>query len=137
MDGASKFVKGDATAAMIITAMNLIGGIVVGVLQHHMAFGAATQQFSLSTVGDGLAAQIPALLISVATGSSSARAASDKDLGTDIANQILGQRKAPMVVPGVPHVRDARTARAAVSAIGAIFGAIGWSVRNGLRAPST
>ena len=81
MDGASKFVKGDAMAAVIITGINLIGGIVVGVVQHHIAFGTATHTYSLLTVGDGLAAQIPALLISVATGILVTRSASEKDLG--------------------------------------------------------
>ncbi len=85
MDGASKFVKGDAMAAVIITAINLIGGIIVGMLQHHLGFTEATQHYSLLTVGDGLAAQIPALLISVATGIIVTRAASDRDLGSDIA----------------------------------------------------
>src|ERR1700722_2751736 len=65
MDGASKFVKGDAMAALIITAITLICGIVVGMLQRHLGFSEATHQYSLLTVGDGLAAQIPALLISV------------------------------------------------------------------------
>jgi len=134
MDGASKFVKGDAMAAVIITAINLIGGIVVGVAQHGLSFTDATHQFSLLTVGDGLAAQIPALLISVATGIIVTRATSDKDLGSDIASQILRQRKAPLVaatviglfalVPGLPKLP--------FLAIAAIFGAIGWSVRHGL-----
>jgi flagellar biosynthesis protein FlhA len=134
MDGASKFVKGDAMAAVIITAINLIGGIVVGMLQHHLSFGESTHQFSLLTVGDGLAAQIPALLISVATGIIVTRAASDRDLGSDIAHQILRQRKAPLVaasviclfalVPGLPKLP--------FLLIGGIFGAIGWSVRNGM-----
>ncbi len=134
MDGASKFVKGDAMAALIITAINLIGGIVVGVAQHGLSFAEATQHFSLLTVGDGLAAQIPALLISVATGIIVTRATSDKDLGSDIASQILRQRKAPLVaataiglfalVPGLPKLP--------FLAIAAIFGAIGWSVRHGL-----
>jgi flagellar biosynthesis protein FlhA len=134
MDGASKFVKGDAMAAVIITAINLIGGIIVGVLQHHLAFGEATHQFSLLTIGDGLAAQIPALLISVATGIIVTRAASDRDLGSDITNQILRQRKAPLVaagaiclfalVPGLPKLP--------FLLIGGIFGAIGWSVRKGM-----
>jgi flagellar biosynthesis protein FlhA len=134
MDGASKFVKGDAMAAVIITAINLIGGIVVGVAQHGLSFTEATHQFSLLTVGDGLAAQIPALLISVATGIIVTRATSDKDLGSDIASQILRQRKAPLVaataiglfalVPGLPKLP--------FLAIAAIFGAIGWSVRHGL-----
>jgi flagellar biosynthesis protein FlhA len=134
MDGASKFVKGDAMAAVIITLINLIGGIVVGMLEHGLSFGDATHQFSLLTVGDGLAAQIPALLISVATGIIVTRAASDRDLGSDIAGQILSQRKAPMVaaatiggfalVPGLPKLP--------FLFIGAIFGAIAWGVRNGV-----
>jgi flagellar biosynthesis protein FlhA len=134
MDGASKFVKGDAMAAVIITAINLIGGIVVGMLQHHLSFSEATHQFSLLTVGDGLAAQIPALLISVATGIIVTRSNSGQDLGSDIAGQILRQRKAPLVaasaiglfalVPGLPKLPFLM--------IAAIFGAIGWAVRNGL-----
>jgi flagellar biosynthesis protein FlhA len=135
MDGASKFVKGDATAAVLITGINLLGGIVVGVVQHHIAFGTATQTYSLLTVGDGLAAQIPALLISVATGILVTRSGgSEKDLGTDLANQILGQRKAPLVagivvcafaaVPGLPKLP--------FLFIGGIMAAIGWSVRNGM-----
>ena len=134
MDGASKFVKGDAMAAVIITAINLIGGIVVGMLQHGLGFGEATQHYSLLTVGDGLAAQIPALLISVATGIIVTRAASDRDLGSDIAGQILKQRKAPLVaagaigmfalIPGLPKLP--------FILIAAIFGAIGWAVRNGM-----
>jgi flagellar biosynthesis protein FlhA len=134
MDGASKFVKGDAMAAVIITAINLIGGIIVGVAQHHLSFTEATHQFSLLTVGDGLAAQIPALLISVATGIIVTRSTSEKDLGSDIAEQILRQRKAPLVaataiglfalVPGLPKLP--------FLAVAALFGAIGWSVRKGL-----
>src|SRR5579875_519784 len=100
MDGAAKFVRGDAVAAVIITAINLFGGIVVGVLQRHVSFSEATHTYSLLTVGDGLAAQIPALLISVATGIIVTRAASSEDLGSDIAKQILAQRKAPLVAAG-------------------------------------
>ena len=113
MDGASKFVKGDAMAAVVITAINLIGGIVVGMLQHHIAFGAATKHYSLLTVGDGLAAQIPALLISVATGIIVTRSGSERDLGSEIATQILG-REGPAggrgtilafaLVPGLPKI---------------------------------
>src|SRR5919107_1559925 len=114
MDGASKFVKGDAMAAVLITMINLLGGIIVGVLQQGMPFGEAAQHFSLLTVGDGLAAQIPALLISVATGIIVTRAASDDDLGNDVAGQLTKQQKAPMVagvvvclfalVPGLPKL---------------------------------
>jgi len=134
MDGASKFVKGDAMAAVIITAINLVGGIVVGMLQRGLGFSEATHQYSLLTVGDGLAAQIPALLISVATGIIVTRAASDRDLGSDIAKQILGQRKAPLVaagaiglfalIPGLPKLP--------FLLIAAIFGGIAWAVRKGL-----
>jgi flagellar biosynthesis protein FlhA len=134
MDGASKFVKGDAMAAVLITAINLIGGIVVGMLQHGLSFSAATHNYSLLTVGDGLAAQIPALLISVATGILVTRSASEKDLGSEIAHQVLRQRKAPLVagamissfalVPGLPKLP--------FLVIGGMFAAVGWSVRNGL-----
>jgi flagellar biosynthesis protein FlhA len=134
MDGASKFVKGDAMAAVIIVMINLIGGIVVGMLQHGLSFSEATHTYSLLTVGDGLAAQIPALLISVATGIIVTRAASNRDLGSDIANQVLGQRKAPLVaasaiglfalIPGLPKLP--------FLFIAAIFGAIAWAVRNGM-----
>jgi flagellar biosynthesis protein FlhA len=102
-------------AAVIITLVNLIGGIVVGVVQQGMPFGEAAQHFSLLTVGDGLCAQIPALLISVATGIIVTRStADDKDLGTQLAGQVLRQRKAPIVagvviccfalVPGLPKI---------------------------------
>jgi flagellar biosynthesis protein FlhA len=134
MDGASKFVKGDAMAAVIITAINLVGGIVVGMLQRHLGFSEATHQYSLLTVGDGLSAQIPALLISVATGIIVTRAASDRDLGSDIANQVLSQRTAPLVaagaiglfalIPGLPKLP--------FLLIAGIFAAIGWVVRNGM-----
>ncbi len=134
MDGASKFVKGDAMAAVLITAINLIGGIVVGMLQHGLSFSDATHRYSLLTVGDGLAAQIPALLISVATGIIVTRSASEKDLGSDIAGQVLRQRKAPLVagavislfalVPGLPKLP--------FLFIGGMFAAVGWAVRNGM-----
>src|SRR5947209_9944618 len=78
MDGASKFVKGDAMAGILMVAINLIGGLVVGIAQQHMAFSDAIQHFSLLTIGDGRSAQIPALLISVATGILVTRAASER-----------------------------------------------------------
>jgi flagellar biosynthesis protein FlhA len=114
MDGASKFVKGDAMAGLLIVAINLLGGIVIGLLQQHMPLSEAGKHFSLLTVGDGLSAQIPALMISVATGIIVTRTASEKDLGNDIAGQITGQKKAPLVagavmivlalVPGLPKI---------------------------------
>jgi flagellar biosynthesis protein FlhA len=114
MDGASKFVKGDAMAAILITAINLIGGVVIGVFMQHRPFGEAIQHFSLLSVGDGLAAQIPALLISVATGIIVTRAASSEDLGSQVVSQIGAQQRAPMVagvvicffalIPGLPKI---------------------------------
>ena len=131
MDGASKFVKGDAMAGILITGINLIGGIVIGVMQQGMPFGEAAQHFSLLTVGDGLCAQIPALLISVATGILVTRSASEKDLGSDVAGQILEQRKAPLVagavimcfalVPALPKIP--------FLVIGGLFFAVGWTLR--------
>ncbi len=115
MDGASKFVKGDAMAGILITGINLLGGIVIGVVQQGMPFAEAGHHFSLLSIGDGLCAQIPALLISVATGILVTRSAgSEKDLGNTLSTQLLDQRKAPMVagvmilvfglVPGLPKI---------------------------------
>jgi flagellar biosynthesis protein FlhA len=114
MDGASKFVKGDAMAAILITAINLIGGVVIGVFMQDRPFGEAIQHFSLLSVGDGLAAQIPALLISVATGIIVTRAASSEDLGSQVVSQIGAQQRAPLVagvvicffalIPGLPKI---------------------------------
>ncbi len=114
MDGASKFVKGDAMAAILITAINLIGGVVIGVFMQDRPFGEAIKHFSLLSVGDGLAAQIPALLISVATGIIVTRAASSQDLGSQVVSQIGAQQRAPMVagvvicffalIPGLPKL---------------------------------
>jgi flagellar biosynthesis protein FlhA len=131
MDGASKFVRGDAIAAIVIVLINLIGGLAVGIMQMRMPFNEAIQHFSLLTIGDGLAAQIPALLISVATGILVTRAASDRDLGSDVAGQILKQRKAPLVaggailafalVPGLPKIP--------FIVIGGLLFFIGWQLR--------
>jgi flagellar biosynthesis protein FlhA len=94
MDGASKFVKGDAVAAMIITAVNLLGGLGVGVLQRHESLSAAVSQYSLLSIGDGLVSQIPALLMSVSTGLVVTRAATEDEFGTDLIGQITRQHGA-------------------------------------------
>ncbi|MCX6397872.1 MAG: flagellar biosynthesis protein FlhA [Propionibacteriales bacterium] len=99
MDGASKFVKGDAIAAIIITLVNLIGGFAIGVGQNGMPFGEAITTYSLLSIGDGLVSQIPALLLSVATGLIVTRAVSDGDMGSDILGQLTA-RKAPLRVAG-------------------------------------
>ncbi len=94
MDGASKFVKGDAIAGVLITLINLIGGLVIGVAQNGMSFGEAVSRFSTLTIGDGLVSQIPALLISIASGMIVTRASGDRDLGTDVMGQIAAQHQA-------------------------------------------
>ncbi|SET96955.1 flagellar biosynthesis protein FlhA [Geodermatophilus poikilotrophus] len=99
MDGASKFVKGDAIAAIIITLINLIGGMAIGVVQLGMAPGDAVSTYSLLTVGDGLVSQIPALLLSTATGIIVTRSASDADMGSDLLAQ-LGRFKQPVRIAG-------------------------------------
>ncbi|HET6508887.1 MAG TPA: flagellar biosynthesis protein FlhA [Baekduia sp.] len=114
MDGASKFVKGDAMAGVVITLINLLGGIVIGVMMQHRPFGDAIQHFSLLSVGDGLCAQIPALLISVATGIIVTRSGDDKDLGNQVVGQVSKQQRAPLVagvvicffalIPGLPKL---------------------------------
>jgi flagellar biosynthesis protein FlhA len=114
MDGASKFVKGDAIAAIIIVAINLVGGFAVGVLQKHMSFGDAVKTYSLLTVGDGLVAQIPALLISLSSGLIVTRAATESDLGTDLVAQFTRHKRtlqvagsamcAVAIVPGLPKM---------------------------------
>jgi flagellar biosynthesis protein FlhA len=88
MDGASKFVRGDSIAAIIIMLVNIIGGFVIGMLQHNMDVMQALQTYSLLTVGAGLAVQIPALLVSTAAGLIVTRSTSDKSLGTDLFGQL-------------------------------------------------
>lgn len=89
MDGASKFVKGDAIAGIIIVLINLIFGMIIGITQQDLSFGEAAARFSLLTVGDGIVSQVPALLISTATGIVVTRAASQGNLGADITEQLF------------------------------------------------
>src|SRR5439155_12918978 len=100
MDGASKFVKGDAMAAIIIMVINIVGGFVIGVVQLKMQLGDAFGTYTLLTVGEGLTSQIPALLISTATGMIVTRAASEPDsnLGKDVTNQLFGNPRVLGVV---------------------------------------
>src|SRR3569833_1883313 len=99
MDGASKFVKGDAMAAIIITLINLIGGFAIGVIQRGMAPADAVSTYSLLSVGDGLVSQIPALLLSTATGIIVTRSATEGDMGSDLLSQ-LGRFKPPVRIDG-------------------------------------
>ncbi|MCD4839663.1 flagellar biosynthesis protein FlhA [Neobacillus sedimentimangrovi] len=98
MDGASKFVKGDAIAGIVILLINVIGGFIIGMSIHGMGFAEAASTFTLLSVGDGLVSQVPALLISTATGITVTRAASDGSLGSDIMRQIFNYPKLLYIV---------------------------------------
>lgn len=112
MDGATKFVKGDAIMSIVITCINFLGGVVIGLVQGGNSFSEVLNIYSISTVGDGMVCQIPALLISTATGMIVTRAASDSSLGADIAKQFSSQPMVLMIagaalafltfIPGMP-----------------------------------
>jgi flagellar biosynthesis protein FlhA len=132
MDGASKFVRGDAIAGMIILVVNLIGGILVGVFQHQLGLTEALGRYALLTVGDGLVAQIPALVISTAAGIVVSRASSEQDLSREFSAQVFGRPQTLFVaasvlavlglIPGTPHV--------AFLLIAALLGGVGlWLTR--------
>jgi len=101
MDGASKFVRGDATAGIIIIIINVIGGITIGVLQKGMDMMESVQVYTILTIGDGLVSQLPALLISTASGILVTRATTDSSFGTDLANQFLNFPKVLFVVAAI------------------------------------
>nr|WP_193580876.1 flagellar biosynthesis protein FlhA [Paenibacillus aceris] len=100
MDGASKFVKGDAIAGIVILVINLIGGFIIGMTMKGMDFSEALQTFSILTIGDGLVSQIPALLISTAAGIIVTRASSEGNLGHDVTKQLTSQPKLLYIVAG-------------------------------------
>jgi flagellar biosynthesis protein FlhA len=114
MDGASKFVKGDAVAGLIITVINIIGGLSIGILQKNMDVWTALQTYSLLTVGDGLVSQVPALLFSTATGIIVTRSAGEGNMGVDIISSLTGNHRplyigagllfALAIIPGLPTV---------------------------------
>lgn len=131
MDGSSKFVKGDAVAGIIITLINIIGGFLIGVFQHNMSVGDSASTFTLLTIGDGLVGQIPALIISTATGIMITRSSGEGDNFAEGAiNQIMGNAKIMMIVgfimilfalvPGLPT--------ASMGFVGIMFALLGWSV---------
>ena len=101
MDGASKFVKGDAIAGIIITIINICGGLVIGMVQRGMEFQSALSTYTLLTVGDGLVSQIPALLISTSAGIIVTKAASESNLGREVTAQLFAQPKAMFLASGV------------------------------------
>ncbi|MBS7528414.1 flagellar biosynthesis protein FlhA [Fusibacter paucivorans] len=101
MDGASKFVKGDAIAGIIITLINIVAGFLIGAFTMNLTLVESISKFTLLTVGDGLVSQIPALMISVATGIIVTRAASESNLGTDVIGQLFAQSRVLFIVGGV------------------------------------
>ena len=115
MDGATKFVKGDAIMSIIITAVNFIGGIIIGMVQGGMDFSTVITTYSIATVGDGLVSQIPALLISTATGMIVTRATSESNLGSDVIKQFSAQPIVLLIsggavvilalIPGMPKIQ--------------------------------
>ncbi|MFT5173474.1 MAG: flagellar biosynthesis protein FlhA, partial [Gammaproteobacteria bacterium] len=140
MDGASKFVRGDAIAGILILFVNILGGLAVGVGQHDMAFGAALRNYALLTIGDGLVAQIPSLVLSVATAIIVTRVSSAVDIGEQVAHQLFGDPRALYVaaavvavmglIPGMPNLVFLLVAGSCA--------AIGWSTsRNKARQSAT
>lgn len=114
MDGASKFVRGDAIAGILIMVINIVGGLLVGVLQHGMSMGHAAESYTLLTIGDGLVAQIPALVISTAAGVIVTRVSTDQDVGEQMVNQLFSNPSVMLLsaavlgllglVPGMPNL---------------------------------
>ena len=113
MDGASKFVRGDAVAGIIILLVNIVGGLVVGMVQHNLDIATAAKYYTLLTIGDGLVAQIPALLISTAAGMVVSRVGSDQTIGEQLAGQLFNKSQVLMItaailglmglIPGMPN----------------------------------
>lgn len=114
MDGASKFVKGDAIAGILILFINIIGGLIIGMMQHQLGFAEAASIYSLLTIGDGLVAQIPSLLLSIAAAMMVTRQNTDEDMGKALYFQMFNNPQALMItgvilfvmgiVPGMPHI---------------------------------
>ena len=131
MDGASKFVKGDAIAGIIILLIDIIGGLVIGVMQMGMRWDQALQTYTLLTIGDGIVTQVPALVIAVGTGIIVTRSASDANLSAEVLKQItafpktilvvIGALAALLLLPGIPGVP--------VLVIMALFAGIAWFAR--------
>ncbi|MFZ4553170.1 MAG: flagellar biosynthesis protein FlhA [Burkholderiales bacterium] len=101
MDGASKFVRGDAVAGILIMVINIVGGLFIGMLQHDLSFAQAAQNYTLLTIGDGLVAQIPALIISTASGIVVARVGTDQDLGEEMVGQVFERPRVLYTTAGI------------------------------------
>ena len=122
MDGASKFVKGDAIAGIIIILINIIGGIAIGMIQNGMAIGDAVSKYTLLTIGDGLVSQIPALLMAVSTGMIVTRSNAEEDMGSTASRQLTQSRVALMIAGAASwswvSSRACRSSRSSSSAAG-------------------
>lgn len=101
MDGASKFVRGDAIAGLLIMAINIIGGLMIGILQHNLSFAEAGETYTLLTIGDGLVAQIPALIISTAAGVIVTRVSTEQDVGEQMVSQLFNNPQVMLLAAGV------------------------------------
>jgi flagellar biosynthesis protein FlhA len=101
MDGASKYVRGDAIAGIMVTVINVVGGLLVGVIQHDLPFGEAIKVYTLLAIGDGLVAQIPSLVISIAAGIVVSRVASDQDIGTQMVGQLFAKPEVLYITAGI------------------------------------
>ena len=133
MDGASKFVKGDAIAAIVIMLINIGGGFVIGMLQRDMSAAQALQTYTLLTVGEGLVAQIPALLISTATGIIVTRSAAEGNLGGDLVKQLFHNARIFMILTGVLLFLAIMPGLPGVpfTVLAVICGVIAWNLRRG------
>ena len=101
MDGASKYVKGDAVAGIMITVINVVAGLIVGVVMHDLAFAEATKVYTLLAIGDGLVAQIPSLIISIAAGMVVSRVANDEDVSSQLTNQLMARPESMYITAGI------------------------------------
>src|SRR5471032_3385814 len=114
MDGASKFVRGDATVGILILVINIVGGFFVGIMQHGLSAGEAARTYTLLTIGDGLVAQVPSLMLSVATAVIVTRVSKSQDMGKQVIGQVFAQPRALAVagvvlavmglIPGMPNI---------------------------------
>ncbi len=114
MDGASKYVRGDAVAGILVTIINIVGGLIVGILQHDLNFSTAVKNYTLLAIGDGLVAQLPSLIISVAAGVVVSRVANSQDIGTQLTSQLFKNPKVLIItacivgvmglIPGMPNL---------------------------------
>jgi flagellar biosynthesis protein FlhA len=133
MDGATKFVRGDAIAGIVIVLINITGGIIIGVLQNGMPFGEALKTYTILTIGDGLVAQIPALIISSAAGIIVTQSAADKSVGSQLSEQLSFQPMALLTGGASCHLGCCRHAAFRLSHQATIMGGVGLGEVSGSR----